>query len=83
VLPSHGKPFTGLHERIGQLQQHHDERLADVLAACRAAPCSAAELLPVLFKRSAGPAPDHLRNGRSINPVPGSTCSRSVPSACS
>ena len=51
VLPSHGKPFTGLHERIAQLHAHHDERLAEVLAACGAAPRSAADLLPVLFKR--------------------------------
>jgi glyoxylase-like metal-dependent hydrolase (beta-lactamase superfamily II) len=51
VLPSHGKPFRGLHERIAQLHAHHDERLAEVLAACAAAPRSAAELIPVLFKR--------------------------------
>ncbi len=52
VLPSHGKPFTGLHQRIGQLQSHHEERFADVLAACAERPQSAAELLPVLFKRT-------------------------------
>ena len=52
VLPSHGKPFTGLHERIGQLHAHHDERYAEVLDACARAPCSAADLLPVLFKRA-------------------------------
>lgn len=52
VLPSHGKPFTGLHARIAQLHAHHDDRYADVLAACAATPCSAAELLPVLFKRT-------------------------------
>jgi glyoxylase-like metal-dependent hydrolase (beta-lactamase superfamily II) len=52
VLPSHGKPFQGLHARIRQLRAHHDERLADVMTACRAKPCSAAELLPVLFKRA-------------------------------
>jgi glyoxylase-like metal-dependent hydrolase (beta-lactamase superfamily II) len=51
VLPSHGKPFTGLHRRIDQLAAHHDERFAEVLQACAAAPRSAAELLPVLFKR--------------------------------
>ena len=51
VLPSHGKPFTGLHERIGQLIAHHDERFVEVLQACAEAPCSAADLLPVLFKR--------------------------------
>ena len=52
VLPSHGKPFRGLHARLRQLREHHDERLADVMSACRAKPCSAAELLPVLFKRT-------------------------------
>jgi glyoxylase-like metal-dependent hydrolase (beta-lactamase superfamily II) len=52
VLPSHGKPFTGLHARIRQLRAHHDERLADVMAACAQRPCHAADLLPVLFKRT-------------------------------
>jgi len=51
VLPSHGKPFTGLHARVDQLREHHDERLADVIKACRAEPTHAAGLLPVLFKR--------------------------------
>jgi glyoxylase-like metal-dependent hydrolase (beta-lactamase superfamily II) len=51
VLPSHGKPFTGLHERIEQLRAHHDERFADVLAACATGPKSAADLLDVLFRR--------------------------------
>jgi glyoxylase-like metal-dependent hydrolase (beta-lactamase superfamily II) len=51
VLPSHGKPFIGLHPRIDQLQAHHADRLADALGACRERPTSAAELLPVLFKR--------------------------------
>jgi glyoxylase-like metal-dependent hydrolase (beta-lactamase superfamily II) len=52
VLPSHGKPFTGLRQRIRQLREHHDERLADVMAACRDKPCHAADLLPVLFRRA-------------------------------
>jgi glyoxylase-like metal-dependent hydrolase (beta-lactamase superfamily II) len=51
VLPSHGKPFTGLHARISQLTEHHEERFADVLAACTEGPKSAAELLGVLFRR--------------------------------
>jgi glyoxylase-like metal-dependent hydrolase (beta-lactamase superfamily II) len=40
VLPSHGKPFTGLHERIQQLQDHHADRLAEVLEACRPSPAA-------------------------------------------
>jgi glyoxylase-like metal-dependent hydrolase (beta-lactamase superfamily II) len=51
VLPSHGKPFSGLHQRIDQLKGHHDERYAELLHACAGAPKSAADLLPVLFKR--------------------------------
>jgi glyoxylase-like metal-dependent hydrolase (beta-lactamase superfamily II) len=51
VLPSHGKPFRGLHQRIRQLHEHHRERLAEVLEASRAQPVSAADILPLLFKR--------------------------------
>lgn len=51
VLPSHGRPFRGMHTRIDQLVKHHDERFADVLKACAAAPQSAADLLGVLFTR--------------------------------
>lgn len=52
VLPSHGKPFTGLHARIGQLHQHHQDRLAEVVDACERAPHSAADIVPLMFKRS-------------------------------
>jgi glyoxylase-like metal-dependent hydrolase (beta-lactamase superfamily II) len=52
VLPSHGKPFTGLHARTRQLHEHHSDRLAEVMAACADKPCHAADLLPVLFKRT-------------------------------
>jgi glyoxylase-like metal-dependent hydrolase (beta-lactamase superfamily II) len=51
VLPSHGKPFTGLHARIAQQHAHHAERLAEVLAAC-ATPQTAASIVPLLFKRA-------------------------------
>ena len=51
TLPSHGKPFTGLHIRIGQLHDHHRDRLAEVMQLCTHKPSSAAEVLPVMFKR--------------------------------
>ena len=50
VLPSHGLPFTGAHLRVAMLHKHHADRLADVKAAC-VKPSTAAELLPVLFRR--------------------------------
>ncbi|HEX7635012.1 MAG TPA: MBL fold metallo-hydrolase [Noviherbaspirillum sp.] len=51
VLPSHGKPFRGLHTRIGQLVEHHRDRLAEVVEAC-ATPKSAAEIVPLMFRRA-------------------------------
>ncbi|MBC7548289.1 MAG: MBL fold metallo-hydrolase [Polaromonas sp.] len=51
VLPSHGKPFTGLHTRIGQLQDHHRDRLEEVVQACAGQPHSAADVVPLMFKR--------------------------------
>ena len=50
VLPSHNLPFRGVHTRIDELAAHHHARCAEVIAAC-ARPLSAAELMPVLFKR--------------------------------
>ena len=48
VLPSHGRPFHGLHARLNALTAHHEERLALVLDACTE-PLSAADLFEVLF----------------------------------
>jgi glyoxylase-like metal-dependent hydrolase (beta-lactamase superfamily II) len=50
VLPSHGKPFRGLHTRIEQLRKHHVDRLEEVRLAC-AIPRSAVDIVPVMFRR--------------------------------
>ena len=50
VLPSHGLPFRGIRERVEQLVHHHDQRLAELVAACDG-PRSAADVIPVLFRR--------------------------------
>ena len=50
VLPSHGRPFKGLHERVSQQLTHHAERLQEVLDAC-SEPRSTTDIVPVLFKR--------------------------------
>ena len=52
VLPSHGRPFRGVHTRVGQLQTHHSERLAELLQACSHHALSAHDALPVLFSRA-------------------------------
>ena len=51
VLPSHDRVFSGLHERLGQLQLHHEQRLGELEAAIETPKC-AAEILPVLFRRA-------------------------------
>jgi len=50
VLPSHGLPFRGLHARLAQLRDHHEARLAEAIDAL-VEPRSAAQLVPVLFRR--------------------------------
>jgi glyoxylase-like metal-dependent hydrolase (beta-lactamase superfamily II) len=50
VLPSHGRPFRGLAERIRQLQDHHAARLQEVRDAC-AEPRSAMDIVPLMFRR--------------------------------
>jgi glyoxylase-like metal-dependent hydrolase (beta-lactamase superfamily II) len=57
VLPSHGLPFRGLHQRIAQLRAHHRERLDTLVKRC-ARPTSAAAALPYLFERPL--ASEHL-----------------------
>jgi glyoxylase-like metal-dependent hydrolase (beta-lactamase superfamily II) len=53
VLPSHGAPFRGIHARVARLRAHHAERLDELHAALAAAkqPRSAADVVPVLFRR--------------------------------
>ncbi|MPS27958.1 MBL fold metallo-hydrolase [Pigmentiphaga sp.] len=51
VLPSHGRPFTGIHTRIAQQHAHHADHLARVKEACTGQAASAYDIVPVLFKR--------------------------------
>lgn len=50
VLPSHGRPFHGVHTRVAQLEAHHRER-CDVLLDALDQPRTAGELLATLFPR--------------------------------
>jgi glyoxylase-like metal-dependent hydrolase (beta-lactamase superfamily II) len=51
TLPGHGIPFTGLQTRIAELSHHHETRCELIAHAARAEPRTAADLLPILFKR--------------------------------
>jgi glyoxylase-like metal-dependent hydrolase (beta-lactamase superfamily II) len=51
VLPGHGLPFYGLHDRIEELITHHAQRCAEIAAACRTRPLTVAEIVPHVFTR--------------------------------
>jgi len=51
VLPGHNLPFVGLHKRADELAAHHEARCAAILEACKNAPQTVAELVPVIFGR--------------------------------
>ena len=51
VLPAHGLPFRGIEARVAALHEHHRDRLRELREACMGEPRSAAEVLPVLFRR--------------------------------
>ena len=50
VLPSHGRPFRGLHRRVEVLRSHHLQQLGALREACRE-PTAAYALLPVMYGR--------------------------------
>ena len=53
VLPAHNQAFYGLHERVAELQQHHEKQCHVILDACQTAK-KPTELLTVLFGRDIG-----------------------------
>jgi glyoxylase-like metal-dependent hydrolase (beta-lactamase superfamily II) len=66
VLPSHGKPFTGLHQRISQLLQHHQDRLTDLREAFHDDGMTAMDAMAVLFKRPLDPHQTTFALGESL-----------------
>jgi glyoxylase-like metal-dependent hydrolase (beta-lactamase superfamily II) len=65
VLPAHGLVFEGLHQRLSELQAHHEERLSRLLEAC-GQPQSGADVLTVMFDRSFGPHELFFAMGESV-----------------
>jgi glyoxylase-like metal-dependent hydrolase (beta-lactamase superfamily II) len=55
VLPGHQLPFHGLHLRCQELIEHHEVRCGMIAEACRLAPRTVADLVPVLFTRKLDP----------------------------
>jgi glyoxylase-like metal-dependent hydrolase (beta-lactamase superfamily II) len=51
VLPGHGLPFYGLHTRIAELIEHHEQRCGAIAHTCRQQPLSVADIVPHVFQR--------------------------------
>lgn len=51
VLPSHGEPFHGLHERIDELTRHHQDRLREAVEACAEQPRTIGDITRMMFRR--------------------------------
>ena len=65
ILPSHGRPFVGLHRRLHELSVHHRERLDQVLSACAQAR-TAYEVTRTMFARDLDPHQSAFAVGESI-----------------
>lgn len=65
VLPAHNEPFYGLHERMTQLIDGHEDGLAKLLDMLDE-PKRAIDVFPALFKRKIGPEVFFMATGESL-----------------
>ncbi|MDO7836420.1 MBL fold metallo-hydrolase [Sphingobium sp. HBC34] len=65
VLPAHGDPFLGLHQRIDQLLSGHERSLVR-LAEALAQPKRAVDIFSVLFRRPITPELQSMATGESL-----------------
>jgi glyoxylase-like metal-dependent hydrolase (beta-lactamase superfamily II) len=65
VLPAHERPFYNLHQRLDQLRDHHQNHLQVLLEACEA-PCTARELMALLFKKLSGRFDELMAIGETL-----------------
>jgi len=66
ILPSHGLPFFGAALRVEQLRAHHAARLAELEAAASPSGVTAADVVPVLFRRELDVQQRFFAMGESI-----------------
>ena len=65
VLPGHGDPFTGLHNRLNAMDREHRERL-DALEIFLAEPRRAVDCFGRLFRRAIGPDMLGMATGEAL-----------------
>lgn len=65
VLPAHERPFYNLHQRLEQLQTHHQSHLDKLLSLCDE-PRSARELMAELFPNTQNHFDELMANGETL-----------------
>ena len=65
VLPAHERPFFNLHQRLDQLDAHHRDQLALLLATCDQ-PRNARELMVALFPKLSGRFDELMALGETL-----------------
>jgi glyoxylase-like metal-dependent hydrolase (beta-lactamase superfamily II) len=66
VLPAHKDPFFGLHTRLDELIQDHEDGLVKLLALISEKPRRAIDVFPALFKRPIGLEIIGMATGESL-----------------
>ena len=66
VLPAHGEPFRGAHERLKALKAEHLQRLDALVIHCAEAPRTAVDCFPILFNRVIGDSHRGLATGEAL-----------------
>ena len=65
VLPAHGKPFRGAHDRLDKLIAEHEEGLQKLETLC-GEPKRATDVFPALFKRAINDSNLIMATGEAI-----------------
>lgn len=65
VLPAHQLPFRGLHHRLQEVIDHHQERLDKILTLCKT-PLNTQQLTDLLFDREMDPFQNFLAVGECL-----------------
>jgi glyoxylase-like metal-dependent hydrolase (beta-lactamase superfamily II) len=66
VLPAHKDPFFGLHTRLDELIQDHEDGLVKLLALISTEPKRAVDVFPALFRRPIGMEVIGMATGESL-----------------
>jgi glyoxylase-like metal-dependent hydrolase (beta-lactamase superfamily II) len=66
ILPAHGRPFQGAHQRLDALAERHNEALDDLEQGLRESPKRVVDSFPYLFRRPITPDVIGMASGEAM-----------------